>query len=58
MVPAGRTFPYGRDPRDCSLRLAPSYPPIEEVRAAIKAVATCVLVAASERLLADRGINA
>jgi DNA-binding transcriptional MocR family regulator len=58
MVPAGRTFPYGRDPRDGSLRLAPSYPPVEEVRAAIKAVATCVLVAASERLLADRGINA
>jgi DNA-binding transcriptional MocR family regulator len=57
MVPAGCTFPYGRDPRDRNLRIAPSYPPVEDVRAAMEAIATCVLIATSERLLADRGIN-
>jgi DNA-binding transcriptional MocR family regulator len=57
MVPAGRTFPYGRDPRDRNIRIAPSFPPADEVRAAIDALATCVLVATSEKLLADRGVN-
>jgi DNA-binding transcriptional MocR family regulator len=56
-VPAGRTFPYGRDPRDRNIRIAPSFPSATEVRAAVDALATCVLVAASERLLADRGVN-
>jgi DNA-binding transcriptional MocR family regulator len=58
MVPAGRTFPYGRDPRDRNIRIAPSFPPADEVRAAADALATCVLLATSERLLADRGVNA
>ncbi len=58
MVPAGRTFPYGRDGRDRNIRIAPSFPPADEVRAAVEALATCVLLATSERLLADRGINA
>lgn len=58
MVPAGRTFPYGRDPRDRNIRIAPTWPPAEEVRAAVDALATCVLLATSERLLADRGVNA
>jgi hypothetical protein len=57
-VPAGRTFPLGRDPRDRNIRIAPSFPPADEVRAAVDAFATCVLVAATERLLADRGVNA
>jgi DNA-binding transcriptional MocR family regulator len=58
MVPAGRTFPYGRDPRDRNIRIAPSFPPADEVRAAADALTTCVLLATTERLLADRGINA
>jgi DNA-binding transcriptional MocR family regulator len=58
MVPAGRTFPAGRDPRDRNIRIAPSFPPADEVRAAVDGLATCVLVATTERLLADRGVNA
>ncbi|HJZ21632.1 MAG TPA: aminotransferase class I/II-fold pyridoxal phosphate-dependent enzyme [Bradyrhizobium sp.] len=58
MVPAGRTFPDGRDPRDRNIRIAPSFPPADEVRAAVDVLATCVLVATTEHLLADRGINA
>ena len=48
LTPAGATFPYGRDPRDANLRLAPSLPPLAEVEQAIDGVATCVLLAAAE----------
>ena len=57
VVPAGRTFPYGRDPNDTNLRIAPTFPPIEEVRQAAQALATCTLLAATEKLLRDRGVN-
>ncbi|GAB2470808.1 aminotransferase class I/II-fold pyridoxal phosphate-dependent enzyme [Xylanimonas ulmi] len=48
LTPAGATFPYGRDPRDANIRLAPSMPPLAEVEQAMDAVATCVLLAAAE----------
>lgn len=57
IVPAGRTFPYGRDPNDSNLRIAPTFPPIEEVRQAAEALATCTLLAATEKLLRGRGVN-
>lgn len=57
MVPAGRTFPYGRDPRDRNVRLAPSAPPVDEIRLSGEVLANCVVLAAAERLLRDRGIN-
>lgn len=50
LTPAGSSFPYGRDPRDRNIRLAPTMPPLQEVRAAMDAVATCVLLAAAEKL--------
>lgn len=53
MVPAGATYPYGRDPHDRNLRLAPSYPSLGEVETAVDGVATCILLAASEALLAE-----
>jgi DNA-binding transcriptional MocR family regulator len=48
LTPAGATFPYGKDPDDRNIRLAPSMPPLEEVRVAMDGVATCVLLAAAE----------
>ncbi len=51
MTGAGAAFPYGRDPRDRNIRIAPSFPTPEEVSAAIEGLATCVLLAATERLL-------
>ncbi|WP_425956044.1 aminotransferase class I/II-fold pyridoxal phosphate-dependent enzyme [Xylanimonas sp. McL0601] len=48
LTPAGATFPYGRDPRNANIRLAPSMPPLTEVEQAMDAVATCVLLAAAE----------
>ena len=48
LTPAGATFPYGQDPQDRNIRLAPTMPPLEEVRAAMDGVATCILLAAAE----------
>jgi DNA-binding transcriptional MocR family regulator len=53
LTPAGSSFPYGRDPHDRNIRLAPTFPGLEEVREAMDAVATCVLLAAAERLAGD-----
>ena len=52
LTPAGSAFPYKRDPRDENIRLAPSFPVLAEVTGAMEAVATCVRLAAAEKLLA------
>ena len=51
LTPAGASFPYGKDPRDRNIRIAPSFPPLEELRTAMEGLATCVLLAASEQRL-------
>ncbi|GAA4407230.1 aminotransferase class I/II-fold pyridoxal phosphate-dependent enzyme [Fodinibacter luteus] len=50
LTPAGASFPHGADPRDRNIRLAPSFPELEEVETAMAGVATCVALAAAERL--------
>jgi DNA-binding transcriptional MocR family regulator len=50
LTPAGASFPHGDDPRDRNIRLAPTFPELPEVTAAMEAVATCVLLAAAEKL--------
>jgi DNA-binding transcriptional MocR family regulator len=54
MTAAGAAFPYGQDPRDRNIRIAPSFPSPDEVAAAIDGLATCVLLAGAEKLLASR----
>jgi DNA-binding transcriptional MocR family regulator len=51
LTPAGSTYPYGRDPRDRNIRIAPTFPRLEEVERAAEAVAICVQLATSEALL-------
>jgi DNA-binding transcriptional MocR family regulator len=53
MTGAGAAFPYGRDPRDRNIRIAPTFPSSDEVAVAIDGLATCVLLAASEKLLSE-----
>lgn len=48
LTPAGASFPYGKDPLDENIRLAPSLPPLAEVEEAMAGVALCVLIAALE----------
>ena len=52
LTPAGATHPYGRDPHDRTLRIAPTFPSLAEVRKAAEAVALCTLLAACEARLA------
>lgn len=47
---AGATFPYGKDPADSNLRIAPSYPPVEELEQAIAVLCVCLKMAALEKL--------
>lgn len=47
---AGSSFPLHQDPNDRNIRLAPSLPPVDELEEAMNGVATCVLLAALEKL--------
>ncbi|MGK4002761.1 aminotransferase class I/II-fold pyridoxal phosphate-dependent enzyme [Sorangium sp. So ce1036] len=47
---AGATYPYGRDPRDRNIRIAPSLPPLDQIRVAMEVVAVCVLLASARKL--------
>ena len=49
LTPAGATHPYGKDPEDRTIRIAPSFPSLEEVKQAAQAVALCVQLAAAEK---------
>jgi DNA-binding transcriptional MocR family regulator len=51
MTAAGAAFPYGRDPRDRNIRIAPSFPSPDDVATAIEGLTTCVLLAATEQLV-------
>ena len=51
MTPAGATFPYGMDPKDNNIRIAPTYPPISELLVAMELLCICVKRAAVEKLL-------
>ncbi|MDQ6525741.1 aminotransferase class I/II-fold pyridoxal phosphate-dependent enzyme [Nocardioides sp. LHD-245] len=52
LTPAGSAFPHGNDPYDRNIRLAPSFPVLDEVRGAMAGVALCVELAALEKLSA------
>ncbi|MBL1073464.1 aminotransferase class I/II-fold pyridoxal phosphate-dependent enzyme [Nocardia sp. 2] len=51
LTPAGASFPYGKDPEDKNIRIAPSFPSTGELEKAMDGLATCVLLAATEKLL-------
>jgi len=52
MTDAGATFPYNKDPKDSNLRIAPSLPPVEELRQAMEIFCVAAKLAALEVLLA------
>lgn len=52
LTPAGATFPYGNDPQDRNIRIAPSYPTLEEIDQAMAVVTACVKLATVKQLLA------
>jgi DNA-binding transcriptional MocR family regulator len=48
LTPAGATYPNGKDPNNSNIRLAPTRPPVEEVKLAMEVVATCIQLASLE----------
>lgn len=53
LTTVGATFPYGIDPEDKNIRIAPSYPPVDELLAATRLLCICVRLAAVEKLLGE-----
>lgn len=51
MTAAGAAYPYGNDPQDRHIRIAPSYPSLEDVQTAAQVFCTCLKLAALEALL-------
>jgi DNA-binding transcriptional MocR family regulator len=47
---AGATFPYGKDPRDKNIRIAPSLPPLAQIQQAMEVVAVSVALASVKKL--------
>lgn len=53
LTTVGATFPYGNDPKDQNIRIAPSYPPVDELMTATRLLCICVKLAAAEKLLSE-----
>lgn len=51
LTTVGATYPYGVDPNDQNIRIAPSFPPVDELMTATKLLCICVKLAAVEKLL-------
>lgn len=51
---AGATFPYGQDPKDSNIRIAPTYPTVEEMSAAADLFVLCVKLVSAEKLLEEQ----
>lgn len=54
MTGAGATYPYGKDPHNSNIRIAPSYPPLEDLVMAMELFALCVKIVSIDHILADK----
>jgi len=53
LTTAGSTYPYGRDPQDSNLRIAPTFPEMKELKQAIAILCSCIKLACAEKILKD-----
>lgn len=51
MTPAGATFPYGKDPLDRNIRIAPTMPPLSELKKAMELLCICVQIVSLKKIL-------
>ncbi len=51
LTPAGSTYPYGKDPQDRNIRIAPTLPPLTELKTAMELLCTCVQIVSIKKLL-------
>ena len=54
MTDAGATYPYGNDPKDSNIRIAPSFPTIDELTEACKVFVICVKIASIDKILESK----
>ena len=54
MTGAGATYPYGIDPQDSNIRIAPTFPSEEELKKAVDVFCTCLKLAVLEKLIGYR----
>jgi aspartate/methionine/tyrosine aminotransferase len=50
LTPAGSAYPYKNDPRDRNIRIAPSFPPLDDIQSAMELVAVCIQLAGLDKL--------
>ncbi len=55
MTGAGATYPYGKDPHDSNIRIAPTYPSLEDLRTAMEIFTLCVKLVSIDRMLGKGG---
>ena len=53
LTPAGSTFPYMKDPLDRNIRIAPSFPPLDDIQSAMELVGICVQLVSIDQILAS-----
>ncbi|MCH2568385.1 MAG: aminotransferase class I/II-fold pyridoxal phosphate-dependent enzyme, partial [Pseudomonadales bacterium] len=51
LTPAGATFPYGRDPENSNIRIAPTYPPVEQLNKAMSVLVLCIQLCSAAQLI-------
>jgi aspartate/methionine/tyrosine aminotransferase len=54
LTKAGATYPYGKDPRDRNIRIAPTFPSVEELEKAIEVLCLCVQLVSIKKILAEK----
>jgi DNA-binding transcriptional MocR family regulator len=54
LTPAGATFPYGRDPDDRNIRIAPTFAHVTDVQAAMEVFVLCLQLASVRQILSSR----
>jgi aspartate/methionine/tyrosine aminotransferase len=52
LTPAGSTYPYKNDPLDRNIRIAPSFPPLDDIQAAMELVAICIQLVSLDKISA------
>lgn len=57
LTPAGSTFPYGVDPNDTNIRIAPTFPSLQELQQALQVLVLCIELASVRHLLDEHSTS-